>query len=625
MEMSPELQKSIKTSLSLFMDEHEADQFMNLNNVTSLVKQGQPPWQALVSIGVHAAELYTQETDIEKAILQELVGQALEPVDTLFWSVLPKPGEKPLEGEQARLLFHTRFALGFLLLAGADKKRSKAILHDMAATKVSVRGHSYYEGSGILSCTDDIRGGKLQATTYLLTEYVRQKDYYEILYLITEAVACTPWATYSLVGIVPVILDLSVAECEKEGDYDVPGLEWLWLFVEVGELLSLCGEYDSSGPAPNECKKESPQYLAWKIGQIAGRFAARWSDDPFNRFQGFRDAIGEEEYQSERGEEKTRETVMAILALLREYDPARDWQKMRGQCLSIWEMSYSYSGMPLSEIGPCHDLYWAMRIGFADKVLETMPGQAVTEIRAVPPPIIRNIEMIGDIFSTVALRLLKQQQSFDRVLERLPPTKREIQQWLQQQLDTVWHKLPAKVVNTLVKAEAYYKSEVDDDNAKVWFHKAVEASLNCCVVEPLVNWIQERGDTQIAVCFPPPRGVERMSSGKLHKLSVQEWSDVLDTLAASPRKDLASLGTKRLKEFMETHLGGPRLPDLRSLAHSVRMVHQYRKGSAHYQEALSRCGKEKWELEQMRNLVLGISEPSVITQIFQLLSAKNQP
>jgi hypothetical protein len=160
-----------------------------------------------------------------------------------------------------------------------------------------------------------------------------------------------------------------VAACEKE-DYDGPGLEWLWLFVEVGDILSLYEEYDSSGSEPNECKVESAQYLSWKIGQIAGRFAVRWSDDPFGEFKNFEDAIGEKEFQSERGEEETQQAVMVILALLREYDPSRDWQKMRYQCLSMWRLSYSYSGMPLSEIGPCHDLYWAMRIGFADVLLK---------------------------------------------------------------------------------------------------------------------------------------------------------------------------------------------------------------------------------------------------------------
>lgn len=377
MELSPELQQSIKTALSRFMDEDEAGRFMDFDYATTLVKQGQPPWQAAVSVGVYAAELYDhQDTDVEKTILQELVGQALEPVDTLFQSILPKPSEKPLEGEQARLLFHTRFALGFLLLAKGDKVRSKAILHDMAATKVSIRGHSYYgEGPGIVKCTDDVRQGKLQAAIGLLPEYAEQKNFGEILYLMTETVACTPWATYILL-IVPGVIDGCVAEYEKVG-YDGPGLEWLWLFVEVGELLSLYEEYDSSGSVPNECKVESAQYMAWNIGQIAGRFAARWHDDPFGKFQDFESAIGEKEFQSERGEEKTQQAVIAILALLREYDPACDWQKMRDQCLLIWGLSYRYSGMPLSEIGPCQDLYWAMRIGFADALLKhpiLLPG-----------------------------------------------------------------------------------------------------------------------------------------------------------------------------------------------------------------------------------------------------------
>ncbi|MFQ5826738.1 MAG: hypothetical protein ACE5IA_05200, partial [Dehalococcoidia bacterium] len=68
MEMSPELEKEIKTALSLFMDENEAGRFMNLNYATSLIKQGQPPWQALVSVGVYAAELCAhQDMDVEKA------------------------------------------------------------------------------------------------------------------------------------------------------------------------------------------------------------------------------------------------------------------------------------------------------------------------------------------------------------------------------------------------------------------------------------------------------------------------------------------------------------------------------------------------------------------------------
>jgi hypothetical protein len=202
----------------------------------------------------------------------------------------------------------------------------------------------------------------------LILEYGRQEEYAEILYLITEAIACFPSLT-AILAVVPPILDGCVRKYEKQ-DYDGPGLEWLHLFVEVGELLSLCEKYDSSESAPNECEADSAQYLSWKIGQITGRFALRWHDDPFSEFCHFSDAIGDEAFESERGREPTRQAVVVISDLLREYEEARDWEKMREQCLSMWRQSYTYSGMPLSDIGPCHDLYWAMRIGFADALLK---------------------------------------------------------------------------------------------------------------------------------------------------------------------------------------------------------------------------------------------------------------
>ncbi len=64
------------------------------------------------------------------------------------------------------------------------------------------------------------------------------------------------------------------------------------------------------------------------------------------------------------------------------------------------------------------------------------------------------------------------------------------------------------------------------------------------------------------------------------------------------------------------------MPDLCPLSRSLQMVQEYRSGSAHYQEAISRYEKEKWELEQMRNLVLGIGQDSVIAQISQLLAPR---
>lgn len=110
---------------------------------------------------------------------------------------------------------------------------------------------------------------------------------------------------------------------------------------------------------------------------------------------------------------------------------------------------------------------------------------------------------------------------------------------------------------------------------------------------------------------------------RLDKLSLLKWSDILDLLAAQPAKGLANLGTKDFKEFLQEHLGGTRLTDFLPLSNSLGMIQQYRSGSAHYQEASSRLEKEEWELEQMRNLVLGIdNKPSVIVQIFKVLGSK---
>jgi len=366
MKIPPELGKSIQTQLSRMLDNPESEHFLDLGSAVSLIDQELPPWEALASIGIHAAEIFTnQEIENKTELLQELINQTFEPIDKLFRCIFSDNLKSSFDSERTRLLFYTRFALGFLLLAKADENRSKQILHDMVSTKVTFRGHSYSgEAPGVLSYTSDISAVKLQSFFYLLPVYGLQKDWAEILFLITESIACAPWAK-SILTIVPTILDAWVKE-NSDLNYDGPGLEWLWIFVEVSELLSLYDECDSTNSAPEKCNVASAQYLAWKIGQITGRFALRWPQNPFNEFKNFQSALEEKEFQSERGEESTHQTLMAILDLLRDWSPNRDWNKMREECLSMWRLSYSFSGMHFSDIGPCHDLFWAMKIGFAD-------------------------------------------------------------------------------------------------------------------------------------------------------------------------------------------------------------------------------------------------------------------
>ena len=78
----------------------------------------------------------------------------------------------------------------------------------------------------------------------------------------------------------------------------------------------------------------------------------------------------------------------------------------------------------------------------------------------------------------------------------------------------------------------------------------------------------------------------------------------------------------QLLEFMREHYGWQRLPDLRPFAQSLQAVQKYRGGSAHYQEAISRYDQETLELEEIRRLVLGIEQASVIAQIFKLFTPR---
>jgi hypothetical protein len=187
-------------------------------------------------------------------------------------------------------------------------------------------------------------------------------------------------------------------------------------------------------------------------------------------------------------------------------------------------------------------------------------------------------------------------------------------------LVSVWSRLPAKIVDTLVKAENYYKTGVDTDDAKVWFNKAVEASLHYCFVEPLVSFVQKRRDKRIAICFPHPRGMKWKTAAELRKLFLWEWTVVFETLSVPTRQNLATSRADDLKHFMSEYFGRVPLPALRELSNSLHDFCQYRKDSAH--SHVSRCEAEEQELEQMRELVLGTKRPSVITQIFQLFAVK---
>lgn len=659
----------LRALLSPLLDKKaHVETLANPDLAARLVEMGQLEWPTLAAIGVHVfSRLNLPDSDPAKAAIRDLADRTRVPIEDLVKSLSAKAAEAQLDDEELRLLFHARFALGFLKMASGEDEEGERILHEVAGTKVSHRGpgDNWTYGQGILWCGPDVRAVKWETCYGLLRKYTAEPDFkeredplVESAYLLIEAGGCDAGSALelSLLEMVPLVLASLAGCCEKYDTsreceaydtsrvIDSPSVYWAPLFAAAAEALSAYGVADSSGDLPEECAKQSAQFLAWNFGQLAARFCTheRWRNMTFgDRWPDWAGDLDDECLSPLWGWEATWKALSAAMALVCEYGPERDWKSARENYVQGWREARAtwrntiFHGMPISEIPVDSDLYWAMRIGFADKVLESQ--RALVPVEVSLHPIVDSIVKTQDIASATALRVVKVQETIDRMAETqkqqnekldvmikgMPPEKQKIMRFLQKQLYPVWNKLPSKVVNHLVKAEKHYHTGTDDDIAKVGFSKAVEAVLHDCFVKPLTEFMQRQEIKQTGIPFPPPRGLELKSCAALTKLSLREWGDILDILATSHRKSLAGLATNELNQFIRQHLG-ERLPDFRQLSYSLCLVSRYRSGSAHYQEAATRCEKEEWELEQMRKLVLGIDSASVIVRIFELLGRREQ-
>jgi hypothetical protein len=602
METLPEPHDRIKSLLSWFMSDEDVARYSDVAYALERLKTDELCWQAAVSIGVHALGWGVHgKTDEEKALADNLVDRALEPSEALHESLTRQAGQQPLTDEQGRMLFHVRFGLGFLLWVKGDQKRAKRALHDMAATKLSWSRGSHRSGGDIVPYTDDMGAGKELTALAMSLRYPLGEDYDEALYLIEQA-ADMPGRGYVPLVLADDLLDRWAAMCERiepEGPWG-PWLEWVALLYGVARILEVCSYVDTSDAHPAECDKASAQFFAYKFGQLAARAAAK-NADPWGSYVEVDDEPGRWD--------------LVVEALLCEHDPSRDWQKLRDRYLEEWTRTARYEGTSPEEIGPHMDLYWAMRIGFADKMLESTQAMVLS---AEPVPTTSVVSDVEALMDTI--------RGMDRKLdELLTGSGQEVRGRVMRYLIAVSDVIAVKVLNHLEKAERYYNSKINDDIAKESFVKAVEATLNDCLVEPLIKFMQQHRQQQIDIPFPPPRGRERKGSAGIRQLKLWQWAYVLDTLVTPARRGLSPLATHDLRGFMDEHVG-PRWPDFGPLAKSLRRVWELRGSCAHDQPAEARVDKELEELREMRELVLGAGgSPSVIVQIYRLLAPSKQP
>ncbi len=587
--------------------EEDVARYSDLSYALGSISGGDLCWQAVASIGARAFWLATSpKTDAEK-----LVVPALEPMEATYRSLTREAGRRRLTDDEARILFFVRFGLGSLLLLMGDLERAKVFFHEMAATRLSRTRKGARAGEGIVAYMPGMDAARAFVSLLVSPRYLAPEECEEWLRFMAQA-ADTPERLFADMALTRAssFLDRWAARCERterrEGADEMDAfLEWTALLYSAAEVVSVCQYADTLGAAPGDCETNSAQFFAYKFGQLAARFAASnaglWHD--------FFDEV----------EEEPGTFDFLVEALLSPLEGRPDWHKLRDRYESGWRRTPCYAGMPAEEIGPHMDLYWAMRIGFADKMLESAQALVPAGAPGPSPDPARDIQTIKDVVTTVAIRQVKQQRDLD---EQRPPTEQELRLFLEGRLAEVWDNLPSDVTDALISAEYGHRdgwrSAIPTLAVLKGFHEAVAACLAWYFARPFATYLAGAGVSRTAVEWGVWNGQPQRRQFHAEDprcLSLGQWAGAFRAIEKNPR----------VAAFLRHNWPGLGTEALRELAALLRKVQDYRNRAEHPRSSPRSHHTEKAELDEMRKLVLGLGDsPSVIVQIYGLLAQSKQ-
>ena len=275
--------------------------------------------------------------------------------------------------------------------------------------------------------------------------------------------------------------------------------EWMDAASEVDDQ-----ERDHIG----ECPTATRQFWAWYYGQALGRLIV--ARPPLRA-----SLLGE----IEAGEWENCWHVAGVLF----ESPPDSWSEYRQRALKFYNSSdieYREDGqMPGVTILPPHlsaqsDLYWAMRVGFADA-----HSTNVAERRVTLSGIADSLERIETITSSSAQHALRTERNTDDLLEvvknRVPPNHEYWYGLLQEELPGLMSRLPRATADHLVDASRH-RSAKEWDNCKVALCKSVE-SLFVRMLVPAIQALPESKGLTLAL----PRGKR-----SARKRSPEQWDDI---------------------------------------------------------------------------------------------------
>ena len=179
------------------------------------------------------------------------------------------------------------------------------------------------------------------------------------------------------------------------------------------------------------------------------------------------------------------------------------------------------------------DLYWAMRVGFADAHLGN-----TDQHHSYPDLIGDALERIETITSSTARHVLRAEQTLESLnetlRERLPFDKERCKENLKEALPLVWELLPRQPVDYLVQASVLaYGSQKSYSN--VALGNAVASLFTELIERSILNLV----DAKDLVL----RGHNRtLKLGRWHKFPLGDWAYILNS-ASTPGKNPGLLPT----------------------------------------------------------------------------------
>ncbi len=345
---------------------------------------------------------------------------------------------------------------------------------------------------------------------------------------------------YEGVGRFEDALDLSYPSFERFGSSPSPSdvairrlNGWMGQLSDVGGIaevqrfLDLIYEWlDKADDVDKEerdhlgdCPTATRQFWAWYYGNALGRLLVAMPS--------LRVSLLDE---IEAGE---WENCWHIAGVLFE-TPPESWDKYRQRALKFYntsEIEYRQQGpRPWNATQPPHlsaqsDLYWAMRVGFADAHLQNAGDR-----RASHTGIVDVLERIETIASSTATHVLHTERNTDNLLEavnnRVMPNDEYWHGLLQKDMPDLLGRLPTATVEHLIGASRH-KFAKELDYCNVALCKSVESLFHRILVPGILE-LPEAEELELAL-RRGKRSPRKRSLKDWDKISMSGWVQILET------------------------------------------------------------------------------------------------